>query len=149
MVTGMVSAMESLMIKSMNGIGREGLVVRTRMSSKSISILCVWTLFSSKMRIYIYIYISLFLLAIVPYLWWHKCLFCNTFRLIQCRLLMGSQTVFLLICNRSGYWMLSLWLLFHCPCRVWVDDGIWYVHLDNGIYLAYQFYLSKLFLICF
>ena len=59
MVTGMVSAMKSLMIKSMNGIGREGLVVRARMSSKSISILCVCTLFSSEMRIYIYIYIYL------------------------------------------------------------------------------------------
>ena len=84
MVTDVVPATESLMIKLVNGIGREGLVVRARMSSESISILCVCTLFSSEMHIYIYI--SLFLLAVVPYLWWHKCLFCNAFGLIQCGL---------------------------------------------------------------
>ena len=27
-----------------------------------------------------------FLLAVVPYLWWHKCLICNAYGFIQCRL---------------------------------------------------------------
>ena len=41
MVTGVVPATESPMIKSANGIHREGLVVRVKMSSKRINI-CVY-----------------------------------------------------------------------------------------------------------
>ena len=32
----------------------------------------------------------------------------------------------------------TLWLFYHCPCWVWVDDGTWWARLDNGIYWVYQ-----------
>ena len=97
-------------------------LARARMNSKSINIFDVYVLclVLKCAHTHTHIYIPLFLPAIVPYLWWHKCLFCNALGLIQCGLWWVSQRFSSWFVT---YWMLSLWFLFHCPCWVWVDNG--------------------------
>ena len=120
MVTSVVPVMESPMIKLVNEIGREGLWELEWIVKVSIFFYgCVLCLVLKCARARTHTHIPLFLPAVVPYLWWQKCLFCNAFGLIQCGLWWVSQ--------RFSSWFVTVW---HIECSLYGFSSI--VHAGFG-----------------
>ena len=114
-----------------------------------VSVFCVHVscLVLKCLYIYIYMYISFFL-AVVFHLWWHKCLFCNVFGLIQCGLWWVSQqyscwsvTIRDIECPLYGFFFIvhagSVWMM--------VFDGFVWTVAFIGPITVYKLILLKLY----